>query len=337
MWARWDSFWFLRIAENGYDDTASTAFYPLYPALVGILGRVFGGHFVVAGIVVSLAACLVSFVLLYRLALRRFPEEVAARSVLFLVVFPTAFFLQAVYSEALFLALALGAFLYAERHRFGAAAALTALAILTRPTGLSARTGAARHGVARAGTAKSALALVAATPAALGSMRSYSGSSSAARSRSSRRTTSGTGRRRHSARSAAWWTPPAPLGGHAPADRRLGGELVLGRGRRTRSRSRTSRHSAFSLLLVGLGYVAWTRIGPAYGVYCAASAALALSVPTHTYPLLSLPRFALVVFPVFLALALVARSRRAEWAIVGLSSMLLALHVIQWVLWRWVA
>ncbi len=49
----------------------------------------------VAGIVVSLAACLVAFVLLYRLALRRFPEEVAARAVLFLAVFPTAFFLQA--------------------------------------------------------------------------------------------------------------------------------------------------------------------------------------------------------------------------------------------------
>ena len=33
IWARWDSDFFLRIAQNGYDD-ASAAFHPLYPALI---------------------------------------------------------------------------------------------------------------------------------------------------------------------------------------------------------------------------------------------------------------------------------------------------------------
>src|SRR3954466_12517104 len=70
IWARWDSVFFVRIAQHGYDH-ASAAFYPLYPGLVAVLGRVFFGHYVLAGIVISLAACLGAFALLYRLSVRR--------------------------------------------------------------------------------------------------------------------------------------------------------------------------------------------------------------------------------------------------------------------------
>src|SRR5207237_6568825 len=50
VWARWDSVFFLRIAEHGYD-TSSAAFGPLYPALIWLVGHVFFGQYVVAGIV----------------------------------------------------------------------------------------------------------------------------------------------------------------------------------------------------------------------------------------------------------------------------------------------
>ena len=56
VWARWDSEWYLAIARSGYHDVTSAAFYPLYPAVVGGLGRVLGGHYVLAGVVISLAA-----------------------------------------------------------------------------------------------------------------------------------------------------------------------------------------------------------------------------------------------------------------------------------------
>ena len=68
VWARWDSDWYLRIAESGYDWPSSTpAFFPLYPLLVGGLGRLLDDHFLLAGLVISLVACAVAFVLLYRL------------------------------------------------------------------------------------------------------------------------------------------------------------------------------------------------------------------------------------------------------------------------------
>jgi hypothetical protein len=63
VWARWDSVWFLGIAEHGYARAGSPAFYPLYPGAVGLVGRVLFGHYVLAGIIVSLAAAFGAFLL----------------------------------------------------------------------------------------------------------------------------------------------------------------------------------------------------------------------------------------------------------------------------------
>ena len=136
IWARWDSVFFVRIAEHGYDH-ASAAFAPLYPGVVALLGRVFFGHYVLAGIIVSLAAALGAFVLLHRIAEERLGADGARRTLLYLAVFPTALFLQAVYSESLYLLLVLAAFVLAERGRFAAAGLTTGLAVLARITGVA--------------------------------------------------------------------------------------------------------------------------------------------------------------------------------------------------------
>ena len=62
VWVRWDSVWFLRLAEHGYHSATdgSAAFFPLYPATVGLLGRVFGGHgsrVAFADVAVVIGAC----------------------------------------------------------------------------------------------------------------------------------------------------------------------------------------------------------------------------------------------------------------------------------------
>ena len=138
VWARWDSNWYLLIAESGYDWPSSTpAFFPLYPLLVGGLGRLLGGHFLLAGLVVSLVACAAAFALLYGLIERRLGRGDARRTVLYLALFPTSFFLGAVYGESLFLALAVGVFVLAERGRLGWAAVLAGLALLTRAQGVA--------------------------------------------------------------------------------------------------------------------------------------------------------------------------------------------------------
>ena len=69
----------------------------------------------------------------------------------------------------------------------------------------------------------------------------------------------------------------------------------------------------------------------------ALSLAIPLSVPSERWPLLSLPRFGLTIFPLFLALAVLGGRPRAHTAIVAVSSLLLGVSVAQWALWQWVA
>jgi len=138
-WGHWDGEWFLKIATQGYQSTDdSLAFFPLYPLLVKLLGFVFLGNNLLAGVVLSSGAALAVLILLYELARRDFDRETAGRTIFYLAIFPTAFFLCAIYSESLFLALVLGSFLVARHGRqWWLAGILAALATLTRNLGVT--------------------------------------------------------------------------------------------------------------------------------------------------------------------------------------------------------
>ena len=88
---------------------------------------------------------------------------------------------------------------------------------------------------------------------------------------------------------------------------------------------------------VALGVYAWRRLGAAYGLFVLASLALPLSDPVPTAPLLSMPRFALGVFPVFLVLGTLGRRRRLDIGLIAVFSLLLGINLARWVLWLWVA
>lgn len=139
VWSHWDGEWYLRIAQNGYQSNDSTsAFFPIFPIVVKAVGFLLGENYLLAGVLVSSIATLVVFILLYELVKRDFNRNIASRTTLYLAVFPTAFFLLAIYSEALFLALVLAAFLVARHYRnWWLAALLVALATLTRSWGIA--------------------------------------------------------------------------------------------------------------------------------------------------------------------------------------------------------
>ena len=342
VWARWDSVWFLRIAEEGYGsvERAAAAFYPGYPAAVGLLGRLFGGHYVTAGIVVSLAAALGGFVLLYRLAEGRLGAEGARRAVLYLALFPMAFFLQAVYSEALFLLFTLAAFLAAERGRFLGAGVLTGLALLTRPAGFALLPALALLAWREPRRGR-ALASLAAAPALFALYPLYLWRE--------------VGDPWAFMRAQGIWTrhlsPAGPLGGIWDGLRAgWAGLRQLASGSDSHVYWSAVQNSdpdrvaalnlqglAFLALFILLTAVAWREFGAPYGLFCAASLAIPLSVPSERWPLLSLPRFGLVVFPFFLALAWLGRNPRAHTAIVAVSALLLGVALAQWALWQWVA
>jgi len=130
--ARWDSVWYLAVAHSGYGaDAARPAFFPLYPLLLRALGSD-----VVAGILLSLACFALASLLLHRLTAIELGPEAAGPAVLALALFPGSLYLSMVYSEALFLALSLGAVYAARTGRWAWAGSLGALGAATRSAGV---------------------------------------------------------------------------------------------------------------------------------------------------------------------------------------------------------
>ena len=140
---RWDSGWYVNLAEAGYWDPPTRvgqetnhAFFPLYPGLMRLVVRATGLETSQAGNLVSACAFLAALALFAEWTRRRYGETRVLPAVLVLLLFPTSFFFAAVYTEALALALALAAVLSFERGRPAAGAAAGLLAGLTRITGL---------------------------------------------------------------------------------------------------------------------------------------------------------------------------------------------------------
>jgi hypothetical protein len=130
-----DADWFLRIAIDGYPaHSAGAAFFPGFPLAIRALG--FLGHPFFAATLISNLALLGALVVLYSLTTQEFDERIARTTIVLLCVFPTSFYFLAPYSESLFLLLSVLAFWAARRDRWALAAAATAAAGLTRIVGV---------------------------------------------------------------------------------------------------------------------------------------------------------------------------------------------------------
>jgi 4-amino-4-deoxy-L-arabinose transferase-like glycosyltransferase len=155
MWSHWDAPHYLDLIVFGYRDGDSSSligphgyrsvypddlalyivFYPLFPWLGTIVNAIVDDPLVSAFVVTTLASMFVA-PLLYRLVRHDEEPAVAMRAAWFLLIFPTAYFLHIGYTEALFMALVLGSFLAARGERWWLAGVLGGLAALARINGL---------------------------------------------------------------------------------------------------------------------------------------------------------------------------------------------------------
>jgi len=140
IWNRWDAPHYLDLATYGYQPSGEIGlfivFYPLFPWLTRSVSLFTGGDVLVGAFVVSTVASIVAAVLLNRLAAIDEPPRVAGEAVWFFLIFPTSYFLHIPYTESLFIALTLGCFLLARREHWLLAGALGGLAALARVNGL---------------------------------------------------------------------------------------------------------------------------------------------------------------------------------------------------------
>jgi hypothetical protein len=134
--ARWDSVWYLTIAQHGYSgQLAKTAFFPLYPILIHAGAWIIGSD-LIAGILISLVSFAIALSLLYRLTYMEFGQEVAQVAVTLVAFAPFSFYFSAVYTESLFLALTLGAVYCARTDRWAFAGILAMFAASARNSGV---------------------------------------------------------------------------------------------------------------------------------------------------------------------------------------------------------
>ena len=136
-WNRWDAANYTRIAQYGYQTKHDTAFFPLFPWLIKSIAFLFGNHgYIIIGMILSNLALLGTLFVLYQIAADTFGDLVGRRTLLYLCIFPTAFFFFAAYNETLFLLFTASSFLAMRRQKWWLAGILGLFAALTRSAGI---------------------------------------------------------------------------------------------------------------------------------------------------------------------------------------------------------
>ena len=320
--ARWDAVWYLSIAWNGYGATGiESAFFPLYPLLVWVVGGgplASPGTLLVAAYGVSLGAFAGALHLLHRLAEIELGRPAARATLLLLAFFPASLWFGAPYSESLFLLLSVGAFYAARTDRLAVAGACAGLASATRSAGIVLVLPLLMMSGWRRQSWWLALG-----PAGLAAYSAYLGLA-------------------HGDALAwldiqqAWFREFAgPFGGVWDAlvvGWRSFGDLGAAGATGELARRNVVDLPFLAFALVGLVGV-WMRLPRPYGVYVLCALALPLSFPVAQEPLMSLPRFVSVLFPVFMWLAIAVRLERA----LVVSGLGLGLLTAWFATWEWVA
>lgn len=139
-WLNFDGRNFLDIANSGYFQKGQynlRAFFPAFPLFIYFFSKVTSISLVYSGLFVSFIGTMGSFFLLFKLAKKENTTKVAYKTILLLLTFPTSFFLLAYYSESIYLFFSLAVFWFLKEKRFGWATFFAILASGTRVVGVT--------------------------------------------------------------------------------------------------------------------------------------------------------------------------------------------------------
>jgi Mannosyltransferase (PIG-V) len=336
-WAHWDGAYFTYIAEHGYRSAEATAFFPFYPLLIRAVGVVGAGPALV-GVVISVAATLVALFFFHGLTAHLRDERVARVATVALAFFPTAFFLVADYSEALFLALSAGCLwaLYV-RGDFLAAGAFGYFAAVTRSVGVALVIPLAWEWLRRRrGLRWESLLGVAAPVIGLATYSFYLWRVARQPLLFNTVYEKSWGRKLHDPVSTlhqGWSHGDDGLAYLVHWDRVFGTSSL-----NPPFLLSNTVNLVCAAVLLGLLVVGIFTLPRGLALYSIPIALAPVSLPAPGLPLVSLPRYLLAALPLFIVLGLLlARSRVVLAVWLALSLALGVLLTLEFVTWRWVA
>jgi Gpi18-like mannosyltransferase len=318
-WQRFDTLHYLKIATRGYSpDDGDNVFPPLYPLSIRVLGKAIGNNYLIAALSISNLAYLGTLILLYKLTEQELDEKTARRSMWYISIFPTAFFLLAVYTEAPFLLFTIAALYCARKGKWTLAGIMALLASLTRLQGcilcfplayeyLEQRDFRLRN------LTWNALSVFLA-PAGLVSFvlfRHFKGYPPLGETYE------------------VYWASTATFPWES-----------LARAIRTFLAGQSAPADILDLISVCfftfLAVIAWRRLPRIYAIYMATTILFLLSRTSAVHPLLGMSRFVLSLFPAFTLLAVAGQNSLINRLIVYPSVILLIYLTGQFVMWGWV-
>lgn len=134
--ANWDGVYFINIAKYGYLSLQEYAFFPLYPLLVRIFEFIFRDY-LFSAILINIIFSFLSIWFLFKLVSLEFDKKIAKKTCFYLLIFPTSFYLFMAYSESLFLLFAVLTFYFLKKEKFYLSLFFVGLASLTRFVGIA--------------------------------------------------------------------------------------------------------------------------------------------------------------------------------------------------------
>lgn len=135
VWERFDTLWYLQIAQFGYNRPETVVFFPLYPLLIRGLAPFLGGMLQAALTISSLA----SFVLFWgilKLTGADFSDTVAVRALLLIAFWPGSFIFFAGYADSLVLGLTVCSLYWGRTQRWWLSSLAAFLAGFTKAVGI---------------------------------------------------------------------------------------------------------------------------------------------------------------------------------------------------------
>jgi len=314
LWQRFDVNWYMKIATRGYSsDDGSTVYFPIYPMLIRVLSLFMNP--ILAATLISNLTLIGDLGLLYSLTATWTDDTIAQRTGIYFLLFPMAFFLAIPYTESLFLFFVLASLLSASRGRWGWAVLLASLSALTRLQGVLLIIPLAyilwremRNFSLRVKILRTALLLV--IPLATISFLAFTNLSLLS-----------TYQRTLNARFVLPW------------DNILAAFSILFSGKGSVV---DALNLVFTLGLVFIMFAVWKELPTEIFLYSLLMLAAPMFRMTTNQPLVSMLRYGLAIFPIFIVLSIWGKNQWVNRAIIYLSLLLQLYLSAQFILWGWV-